>query len=134
MDEEKQPPFGGTVSSYRARSVAPVESEWRYCYAERPEDAARQWLCENSSMRHDAVRVLRYKPDPDVAQIVIFALVEVEGHGTWIARLYVSGIGRFGSAKAHREPSALQKIAATQPTPGAPEELLQPGWDGEEDY
>lgn len=134
MSNDKQEPFGGTVSSYRARSVAPNESAWRYFYADSPEDAAQQWLAENSSMHHDGVKVLRYKLDPELAEIVVFALVEVEGHGTWIARLYVSGIGRPGGVKASRDPSALGKIAAALGWTGTPEELLAPGWVGEEDY
>lgn len=123
---------------YKCRIVAPKVGRWHSLQAESPEAAAQELLAQNSSYTHDVEPVLRYRPDPiRSAEVVAFARVDVESpdgvpHGEWIARLFLTGIGRRhgGAARAKmlRLPDIAQRLEWKHPV----EDLMADGWEGEE--
>ena len=60
-----------------------------------------------------------------------FALVEVEHHGSWVSKIYTSGIMRRGGVKA-RPAVTLVDVAKAVRWERDPSELLEDGWIGEE--
>lgn len=124
------------MKTYKCRITVPKVGPWHSVDADNPRDAAQSILEENSTFTHDVEPVLRYRPDPETsAEVVVFALVEVEGHGEWVARLFLSGIGRRLGGAAQRKLMKLPDIASKLGWEHPAQELLQAGWDGEEgDY
>lgn len=112
---------------FRIRYVAPHRSEWSDVQADDLSSAV-QWHHEGGTAEMSA----RYVPDPDrpVAR-VLFATLEVEGHGLFTSRIYKSGIGRRGGVK-HRAELSLADVAKAIGWDRDPAELMGPGWDGEE--
>ena len=110
------------MTTYRCRMTVPRVTNWTDVTADSPELAANEFHSWSEG-------TLWYVPDPDrPAARVYFALVEVEGHGVWVSRLYRSGILRVGAAR--RMPT-LDEIAKQLGWTHPPEGLLSPGWDGE---
>lgn len=73
----------------------------------------------------------RYVLDPDKpATRVLFATLEVEGHGLFTSRIYQSGIGRRGGVKRRAEMS-LADVAKAIGWERDPAELMESGWDSE---
>jgi hypothetical protein len=65
-------------------------------------------------------------------ETVVFALVEVDGHGQGISRVYLQGIRRKGGVQPLSFPT-LQEVAERLGWRGSPDELLTP-WPGEESW
>jgi hypothetical protein len=96
---------------------------WRDIQAESPENAANDF----HSYYFASLRQLQYDQG---SPHVCFVLVEVEGHGELISRMYYSGIYRRGGI---RNQTTISDIAKKLGYEGKPEELLESGWDCEED-
>lgn len=84
---------------------------------------------------HDSFGIC-YRPYPEKSPgaIVMFAAVEVEGEGTFIARCFRNMIIRRGGVKPPWRPFTLQEISKIIGWTRAPEELLEEGWIGEETF
>jgi hypothetical protein len=65
-------------------------------------------------------------------ETVVFALVEVDGYGQGISRVYLQGITRKGGIQAVSPPT-LQEVAERLGWKRSPDELLTP-WAGEESW
>lgn len=119
------------MTRYRCRSLRPKVSSWSDLEADSPEDAAQEHL--GRWFRMDA---LRYTPDlENPGSHIYFSLVEVEGHGEMVARLYTSGIVRAGGVKPRQVQTREQALADIAKQIGwekDPALLLDAGWDGEE--
>ena len=115
---------------FQCRVTKPSESNWFAQEAGTPEEAANAFHERYSgtlpSVRHRVT-------DGDGIFVILFARIEVEGHGEWISRVYVYGIFRGGGVP-RRPPMTLQEIAEVVGLSGPPEHLLEPGWVGEETH
>jgi hypothetical protein len=118
------------MSNFRCRTVKPEVSEWGEIMADSPEDAANSYHLRES----DSLKNFRYwaSTGPNAGHIVLFALVEVEGHETLISRVFSHGIHRRGGVKSNTP--TLADIARELGWTGPPEELLDEddGWTGVE--
>ena len=65
--------------------------------------------------------------------MVHFARIEVEGHETWVSRIFYRGIYRKGGVRP-REEATLVDIAKQIGWERPPETLLDEGWDCEESW
>jgi len=113
---------------YRCRTTKPNESKWFEVEAESPEEVANSFHAEYDKLVESVV----YYPDPEMlGSSVRFALIEVEGHGTWISRLFVSKIVRRGGIR-QKPLLTLAQVAMKLGFKHPPEELMQKGWEQEE--
>ena len=113
--------------NYKCRTTKPHESSWHELGAAHPTEAAMTFFAEYEWM----LQVSRiHIPDGEGWIEVNFALVEVEGHGEFIARMYHSKIYRKGGVKVG-SPKTIKDVALDMGWRGNPEELLEPGWDEE---
>jgi hypothetical protein len=115
---------------YKCRTTKPRESRWFEIEAESPEAAANDF---HSDYLHE-VESLRLRMEKGSGHYFInFALVEVEGHGEMVSRVYHYGIWRRG-AKRPEPPlkKRLTEIAQKLGWKRDPKELIVEGWDGEE--
>lgn len=64
---------------------------------------------------------------------VNFMAVEVEGDGIYFSRIYQRGIRRKGGVPRAGVERTIESVAKALGYEGDPRELLEPGWDGEED-
>lgn len=114
--------------TFRARIIKPRATEWLNFGVDTPEDAA-QALHDRNGRSCSAV----YVPDADMpASEVWFALVEVEGHGEFVSRIYRNGIGRRGGVR-RKAPATLADIAREVGWTKDPAELVALGWYGEQE-
>ena len=65
--------------------------------------------------------------------LVHFARIEVEGHDTWVSRIFYRGIYRKGGVRAPGG-ATLDGIAKKLGWERPPETLLEEGWDCEESW
>ena len=115
------------MTEYRCRFIAPRMSAWSTLEADSPELAANECHC-----RDERSHAITYTPDASKPGANIhFALVEVEHHGSWVSKIYTSGIMRRGRVKA-RPAVTLVDVAKAVRWERDPSELLEDGWIGEE--
>lgn len=115
------------MTAYRCRFTAPLSSDWRTIEADSPE-----WAANELHSQDTRTYSIGFTPDPNKrGNIVYFSSVEVEGHGSWVSRMYTSGIVRRGGVKTNRGVS-LEDVAKAVGWNGPASELLDPGWDAQE--
>jgi hypothetical protein len=113
---------------YRCRMVQPSVEEWGEVEADSPPLAANEY---HLNLNHAGFDLRRVFPDGRIERVHL-ALIEVEGHGPFISRLFSTGIFRKGGV--HPTETELAAVANKLGWTGPPKELLEDGWDGEETY
>lgn len=113
------------MSLFKCRTVLPNQSQWHEREAFSPAEAANEFWFHT----HDILQRVTWRLGN--GERVYFARVEVEGHGTFVARIFCSGLWRSGGV-ALRNPPTLASIAEKLAWTGRPEELIEPNWEGEE--
>ncbi len=111
--------------TYRCRTILPTVSAWTEQGGASPEDAAAEFWAK--TWRHGAGAEFKRAP----GDVVAFARVEVEGHGSVVARVFWTGLVRKGGVP-RRRPTTLADVAAAIGWEGDPAELLADGWECEE--
>lgn len=115
------------MPTFRCRTTVPTVSEWREVNGVDPNDAAQEYHA-----RFDGnVPSLRYRIEDDGGKVsyALFALVEVEGHGSVVSRLFSHGIFRVGKV---RNSLTLRDIAQHLGYEHDPGTLISSeGWEGE---
>jgi len=120
----------GTETFFRVRFAKPKPNpkpahEWYEMVGSSPEDAAMSFHA-----RRDDYGYRHVCRDEDGGwQVVRFALVEVEGHGLLITRMWESMIYRESELK---DGPGLEHIARQLKWTQDPKGLLESGWTGEE--
>lgn len=117
------------MATFRCRVTLPKESGWSEIEADTPEEAANSYHCRDLHALPGATYI-DLDGEGKRRQIVIFARVEVEGHGSWVSRMYKSGIYRKGGVQVRPNPT-LEAIAKAVGYESDPKTLLDP-WDFEE--
>jgi hypothetical protein len=116
---------------YRCRTTKPALSEWREVEASSPEQAANDFH-ERELFFVESVRLLQDQKDGGI-HCIIFALIEVEGHGERLSRIYSYGIFRGGGVGRIRSlDERLKEVAQQVGWEKDPWLLIEPGWEGEE--
>jgi hypothetical protein len=119
------------MTIYRCRLLKPTQSNWIEIEANSPEEAAStDW--SDKGLRGYKI-MIPHGPDGAGREGVQFWLIEVEGHGELICRVFNLGLYRRGGVKP-RNPITLDYIARELGWSGDPQELVAPGWDFEEEY
>lgn len=114
------------MTTFRVRMLKPEPTRWQDIEADTAADAAME-LHERMGRTSSIV----YVPDHNKPGSVIwFALVEVEGCGEVVSRLYRSGIVRRGGVKT-RPPVTLSDVAKAIGWSHSLDDLVSAGWDGE---
>lgn len=115
------------MPTYQCRFTAPRSSGWSAVEAPSPEMAANEFHYRDKSFG------ISYCPDPEKpGSRIYFASVEVDGFGTWVSRVYWSGIVRRGGVRSRGRKLTLADVAKAVRWERDPAELLGEGWDGEE--
>jgi len=117
---------------YKCRVKKPVlnGTGWYDIEAESAPEAAQKLIWDNECL---PVYTYINDPTPTTRETITFALVEVEGDQEYITRNYHGGIHRRGGIKTKTGIDYLKRIADGLGYDGDPKELLEPGWDLEED-
>lgn len=118
------------MTAYRCRTLVPEVSEWKSVLANSPPEAAGDFFYDNADSLKKIGHVI--EKGGDRREVVHFALVEVEGDKTYVARIFSSGIWRRGGVRMPRP--TLKEIAEKLKWGGPAEELIEPGWAFEETY
>lgn len=109
---------------YRCRTTKPKASEWFDIEAESPELAANSFHSDYDAL----IDSVTYTPNPELpGAFVYFAVVEVEGHGTWVSRVFLSRILRRGGAQ-RKPPPTIKHVALLLGYKHNPRTLLEDGW------
>ena len=121
------------MTTFRCRTVKPKVSRWYEVQAETPESAANDFHSDNM----EVLASLRWEVPTanDGKYFIMFANIEVEGHGEMVSRVYKHGIWRKGGVKRSDYKTPEQKLKELADALGwthAPEELIASGWDGDE--
>jgi len=114
---------------YKCRIVKPNVGQWFDVEASSEGEAALEHHYNYSNVGYAYVLEL---PE-NTRQQINFALVEVDGFGEFISRVYIKGIWRKGGIKLNRGEDYLITIARNLNWEHPAEDLLKPGWDGETD-
>lgn len=115
----------------RCRIVAPKTSEWRDIEAVSVADAVQKTQ-EYFGSRYG----VSYVPDKkERGATVEFCLIEVEGHGEFVSRLFRSSILRKGGVvPRHYRDVTLEDVATVLGWKRPPEDLLSSHcWEGEQE-
>lgn len=116
------------MTRFKVRLLKPAPTQWLTIDAESTADAVMK-LHERMGRTSSIV----YTPDHERPGAVIwFALAEVAGHGEVVSRLYWRGIARRGGVRV-RPPTTLADVATALGWPHATDDLVAPGWEGEDD-
>jgi len=121
------------MSAYHCRSTSPLRTPWTDVEAKSPEHAAGDYHASRSNDRSFSLRLTREQDGG--FETVLFASIEVDGHGQYVSRLFHRGINRRGGVRSARTLTISEQLATIARELGwtkAPEELLADGWDGEE--
>lgn len=122
------------MTAFRCRAIAPTECAWDAVEATTPEDAVQTY-----HDRFDCFGV-KFTICPEdfpgrEREDVNFMRVEVEGLGSWVSRLFCSGLYRRGGVRPGKPgPERLADVAKRLGWKGDPLDLIATGWDGEEPY
>ncbi len=85
------------IMKYRCRAKIPTLTEWRDVEAERFEDSASEFQFLHYTkpyVNNPLTYKFRYDKGSKV-ELIEFVLVEVEGHGEFVSRLFRSGLFRI---------------------------------------
>lgn len=118
---------------YKCRTTKPAESKWYEIEAASPEQAANDY--HTRDLHCLASASWEMKNDDGGKYYIMFALVEVEGHGEWVSRVYKYGIYRKGGVKRPDYRTHEQKLKDLATAIGwekDPAILIEDGWEGEE--
>ena len=117
---------------FRCRTVKPKVSEWREVEAESFDLAANEFHSKYQ-LYFDNLK-LKMETEDKKIYFIHFVLVEVEGHGEMVSRIFEHGIWRRGGVKGVVVPfkTRLKDIAEKLGWTHEPEELVAEGWAGEE--
>jgi hypothetical protein len=116
------------VTTYRCRAIAPHELPWCEVEASSPEDAVQAYQDRLATCQQVVVMF----DEPDGARCAAhLALVEVEGHGEMVSRMFHKGLWRRGGVPLRPLAERLAEAARTLRWTHDPAELVAPGWDGE---
>jgi hypothetical protein len=111
------------MSTFRCRSIVPNYTDWVEIKAESDGHAANEY--HYRAFVDQAT--LKWRTEDGT--FIYFAMIEVENRGKFIVRRFSKGITRIG----HKSLITLEEIAKKLGWSGDPQELIQPGWEGEED-
>lgn len=121
------------VTLFHCRTVKPKVSRWYEVRAETPGEAANDFHSDNLEV---LTNLSWEMPTANGGKyFVMFATIEVEGHGEVVSRVYKHGIFRKGGVKRpdYRTPDQkLKEMADALGWTHDPAELVAPGWDGDE--
>lgn len=117
---------------YRCRTTVPAVSDWFEIQATTPEEASAELHYQYDEKLQQICVIVE---EPGNRYIVYFVRVEVEGHDSWISRLFQHGIWRKGGVKplgwrSHSE--ALKDAAEKLGWSFDPMKLIEPGWECED--
>lgn len=120
------------MNNYRCRTTKPIVNGtgWFDIEACSPTEAAQNLVWNNP---HLPTYTYFHETGPDTRETITFTLVEVEGFGEFIVRNYRAGLYRRGGIKVKSGSGYLKQIAHDLCFDGDPKELLDPGWDLEEE-
>lgn len=111
------------MDTFKCRSIVPNRIDWLEVKAESAGLAANEY----HSRAFVDQATLKWRLEDGT--YVHFALIEVENGGEFIARRFTRGITRAG----RKSSITLEDIAKQLGWFGDPQELINPGWEGEED-
>lgn len=111
--------------TFNCRTILPTVSAWTAQEGASPEGAAAEFWVR--AWRHGRGAEFRRGP----GDVVAFARVEVEGHGSMVARMFWRGLVRKGGVTKKR-PMTLEDVARAIGWEDDPAELLGDGWECEE--
>lgn len=115
------------MTAYHCRFVAPRLSAWFVIEADAPDLAANEL-----HNRDPGTFAISYTPDNlRPGRKIHFARVEVEGYGSWLSRIYTSGIIRKGGTRI-QSPVSLADVAQAVGWNQAPDQLVTDKWHGED--
>ena len=112
---------------FKCRIILPKESQWFELEAPSAAEAANDYFFD----LHQGLSYITFKQEG--GERVYFGRVEVEGHGSWVARVFHSGLWRSGGVKL-RKSTTIEDVAKALNWTGDPKELLAKDWDHEEQY
>lgn len=112
------------MPEFLCRTSKPKESSWQKVLAANADEAANIFWFE----AHENLPRLSWRGD--VGPYVHFALVEVQGHQSVVARVFETGIFRKGRASTMSLAYLANQLGWAYP----PEQLLEEGWEGEESW
>lgn len=122
------------MTEYRCRRVRPnSEDTWTTVEESSPGRAANEYHAK--MFASDSCCFVQPTPDGGKEK-VLFAVIEVDGHGKFTSRVYYRGIWRKGGVPLPRKKTddeILRDIANVLEYTGSPRDLLDPGWDEEEE-
>jgi hypothetical protein len=111
---------------FRCRKTVPLIGDWIDIDADSPEQAVNDY-----HLAYDSNSIVHAEEEENGGRhLVLFARIEVEGHGSWVSRIYSYGLWRKGGVKPG-QPS-LVNIAERLGYMDDPRTLLDPNWDCEE--
>lgn len=113
---------------FRCRFLLPKESQWFEVEDAGPAQAANTCHFDRDEL---GIRYTEHLPDGGKQQIS-FARIEVEGHGSWVSRVYKLGIWRKGGVPRPGYQVTLEDIARAVEYDADPQTLIAPGWEFEE--
>ncbi len=121
---------------FRCRMVKPNQTAWFEVEAETWEDAVQD--LHFYSFDRAGISVVVYpeqNPFGDHRLDVNLALMEAEGHGQVVTRVFHSGIYRKGGVRPHYKPlnAKLKEVADVLGWEHEPLNLIEPNWDLESD-
>ena len=120
------------MAIYKCRTIKPKLTEWREVEAESPEVAANEFHAKYQ-LYFDNLK-LKIETKDKGMYLVHFVVVEIEGHGEQVSRIFEYGIWRAGGVKKPEVPlkTRLKELAEKLGWTHEPEELVAEGWEGEE--
>jgi hypothetical protein len=115
------------MSTFKCRSTKPTVSDWKEIEAESHTEAGNEFHFRNDGIKH-----YHWAVESDGTRYTVdFLMIEVEGFGEFISRVFNYGIWRKGGVKRRNAPT-LKDIADALGWTKNPQALLEEGWDGEE--
>jgi hypothetical protein len=116
--------------TFRCRTKIPhVEADWADIETDSPEQAAMEFHAERD---YNSVVYVR-ETENGGRERVLFALIEIEGHGERVSRVFHRAIWRKGGVRPTR-PVTIEDVARKLGWTKDPQELLAEGWDLEEGW
>lgn len=119
------------MTTYKCRVIKPSVSQWFDVNADTPELAARDFHYDKLGL----IPGVRFKPDATRPGLTItFARIEVDGHGELVSRVWECRLVRKGGVRRPGIPLRIEDVAKVIGWEHDTQELLTPGWDGEEEH